>query len=381
MAKIETVATLKTGKFTQGTGKMSSNVDKFKAKFRDGMGKIPGILKTIGASALIAAAAIGKVVLSSLRYGSELSDMAFQAGVSVEKFQQLENAMVKAGGKAADMHKTLAKLAAAKAAAIAGDPMMIEGMKKFGLEVEDLAKLDPGEIFGKVALSGQSKGFTSEQKDALKDMLGIKTMLKAMEPLSTFGTKDFGKGAILSGADAAALDEGSDDYDLFMKKVKVGAAWRTTWWMNFFKSKKTLQEEEVQRQKTIDSQKKQREMAIAFDLETIAASRVAKEKKEAEKAKKEAEKKAKKEKKAKDDELKKQEKINKRIADIKKKTTGPGVTSDALLKVGGVIGGGITTKPEAVRIAAKQLLVQEKIATFLLSIDRKTTSKKQGLSA
>ena len=171
----------------KGLGQAQKSVDSFTSKVSSLKG------------ALAAAFTVGSVLRfgrSITQLGSEISDFAFQTGLSTDAFQAFEVAAIDAGAGAQAARNGLVRLRQSQSEAISGTGESVKAFERLGLTLEQVANMSMEEL-----ITAVGNGFRA--------------------------TQDFGALALLVGSrNAAKLEEAilrvSDGFDEFTLSVKEG---------------------------------------------------------------------------------------------------------------------------------------------------------------
>lgn len=123
------------------------------AKVVDG---VKGKLSTLGSSlgklaTLGGIGGSGMVLASSIKQIGELSDAAANVGMTVEEYQKLGFAFRDVGLSAQDMDKAVAAMNAKLGAAAQGEKSAVQNLAKLGLTYEGIKDLSPADQFEKIA--------------------------------------------------------------------------------------------------------------------------------------------------------------------------------------------------------------------------------------
>lgn len=142
----------------------------------DGAGELGGILKTLGAGGLAAAAGIGALLLG-LRALSNLSnqmvqdfadiaDASARVGASAENFQALRIAFETNAASAQDLERVLSKLRDSVGRALGGDVQFQADFARFGISLAELQNIgdDTAQVFSRLA---QGLGNFPDQAEAV----------------------------------------------------------------------------------------------------------------------------------------------------------------------------------------------------------------------
>lgn len=161
------------------------------SKARDQVRGLASDAFLLGTAATGAAAAIGGLVIKTLKTGDEVGDTADKLGIAAQALQELRYGARQSGGEVEDLDRAIAKMAVnigkhkiVKGKGGAGGPFAIPGLqslatgggeaapaaidpfKQIGLSAKELSKLKPDEQFKKVA-DGLSKLKTHAERAAI----------------------------------------------------------------------------------------------------------------------------------------------------------------------------------------------------------------------
>ena len=178
-AKVRAEIDLDGRKFSQGVTKAKTEVK--------GFGKQIGGLKTLVAGAF-SVGLVGRFARSVISLGSELSDLADQAGLTADEFQALEFAVLDAGGKSGLVTKTMVKLQQSIGAANSGLASYVDAFGRLGIEMDDLTGKSGPELLEMLA-----KADSVTRDYDLSLILGARNASRMTEVLRKLGTDGFGK--------------------------------------------------------------------------------------------------------------------------------------------------------------------------------------------
>lgn len=216
MAEVKAKASLDSTGFHAGLARMKGGVKRFGA----GLAKFKSV--TVAIIAALAGVAIG--LKKVIDFGSELTDMAFAAGLTVEAFQKLNAAVTAAGADSNKLRTTLARLTDAQGEVIKGDKLIIEAFEDLGIGIEEVVRATPDELFVRIGKAMKESGNSAERFSALVDLIGTRNapqMLEALHLLSD-GVDQFRDGTkIMSAETARRLDMMADTWKRWKNNVKV----------------------------------------------------------------------------------------------------------------------------------------------------------------
>jgi len=213
--------------------KMSLDAKGVKAgtdKATKSVGGFSSQLKKIGPQ-LVAAFSVGAIVgftKQVIQYGSQISDLAYQTGLSTGELQAFQVAVTNAGGTVENAGKALLSLRDAQDAALNGEAMYADAFERLGITMEDLAGKSMPQLLEAVA------GNYEELQDfgVLVDLFGKRNAGKLEEALISLAENGFDElkrsteaaGLALSDAQLWKLDAISDSWEKMLIRMKVGFA-------------------------------------------------------------------------------------------------------------------------------------------------------------
>ena len=213
--------------------KMSLDAKGVKAgtdKATKSVGGFSSQLKKIGPQ-LVAAFSVGAIVgftKQVIQYGSQISDLAYQTGLSTGELQAFQVAVTNAGGTVENAGKALLSLRDAQDAALNGEAMYADAFERLGITMEDLAGKSMPQLLEAVA------GNYEELQDfgVLVDLFGKRNAGKLEEALISLAENGFDElkrsteaaGLSLSDEQLWKLDAISDSWEKMLIRMKVGFA-------------------------------------------------------------------------------------------------------------------------------------------------------------
>lgn len=180
---------------------------------------------------LAAAFSVGAIVgftKKVIEYGSQISDLAYQTGLSTDELQAFQVAVTNAGGSVEQASKGLLGLRDAQLAALNGEAMYVKAFERLGIKVEDLAGKSMPEL-----LQAVSENYAELQDfGALVDLFGKRNAGKMEEALISLADNGFGAliektkeaGLLLSDEKLFQLDAMADRWERGLIRMKVGFA-------------------------------------------------------------------------------------------------------------------------------------------------------------
>jgi len=384
MAEIRATTKLDSRGFEVGAGKMKKSI-----------GGLSSSLKTLGGNlaAAFSIGAIARLTRSTIAFGSTLSDLANQSGLTTDQFQALELTALEAGVSQDKIRTAMSKLNVVMGQAKRGMKTYVDLFKEVGITQEELIQLDPAQVFERLGevMANAKRG--SSEFDAALEILGTRSgaqLIEVFQKLEKDGldgliNKFKATGEIIDSSLITKLDEAEDKIQRFQRGTKVAMANV----INFFDkagreagrvvsrafdkgSFKDLGIADVEKQVADQNRisveaekKKQRELKNLSDKqleEQVSASFDA--------AVKAAEREEKEQKKLAEKKMKQEETLAKKIADAKKRFEGlEGDATreevDRLARIGGTFGGAVSQEAQ---IARQQLDLDKKRNDFLSNL-------------
>ena len=209
--------------FNQGVDSMGRKVGKFKDQLKGLAGTI-GV--TFGIGAMVA---FGRKIT---KFGSDLSDLAIQSGMSIENFQVMELALLKAGVSTEKIRSVMSKLNMAMGQANRGIKTYTDLFDLVGISQEKLSRSSPEEVFEMIAKSMANAKRGSAEFGAAIEILGARSAPQLTEVMQEISEKGFAKmreealatGQILDKETIQKLDEAEDSFQEFGRTIMVVAA-------------------------------------------------------------------------------------------------------------------------------------------------------------
>ena len=159
--RLELILSATTDKFNSGMKKASGGVKDFAAKNKT-MGAALGNAKTalLGVNPVVAlvttaivgaTVAVSKLTIENAKMAEALQKDALRIGTTAEALSQLQFATEQSGGTAGGFTRALLRQSQAAGEALAGNTQLLDSFKAIGVEVEDLQRLSPEDLFKRVA--------------------------------------------------------------------------------------------------------------------------------------------------------------------------------------------------------------------------------------
>ena len=183
----------------------------FKAGMRDSEGQakklqtnLAGVGRAIGAA--FSVTAIASATRSIIRIGSEITDLAAQAGLTTDEFQALEHAAIKAGVAPDIFRTTMNKLSVVMGQAQAGMKTYIDLFARVGIEANELKNMSIQDVFTRIAKTMSESERGSVEFGAALELLGTRSGGKLVEVMERINQIGF-KGLIDDAKEAGTLIE------------------------------------------------------------------------------------------------------------------------------------------------------------------------------
>lgn len=368
MAEIRATTKLDSRGFEVGAGKMKKSI-----------GGLSSSLKMLGGN-IAAAFSVGAIVnlaRQTIAFGSTISDLANQAGLTTDQFQALELTALEAGVSQDKIRTAMSKLNVVMGQAKRGMKTYVDLFKEVGITQEELIQMDPAQVFERLASTMANAKRGSSEFGAALEILGTRSgaqLIEVFQKLDKEGldglvNKFKATGEIIDSSIIKNLDQAEDTLQRFQRSTKVVMANV----INFFdkagsqvgrffsilfdkggfekigiadvksqlKSKAESEiQTEKQKQREIDSlRQKQIEREVSDSFDAAVAKFEAEEKEQKKLAK---------------NKLKKEEELAKKVAAAKKRFEGleSGASreeADRLARIGGTFGGAVSQEAQLAR--------------------------------
>ena len=222
MATIRAKSELDSRGFKKGTDKMKGSVK----SFQGGLGK----LKVAMASAF---AVVG--IVRSLRaltmFGSTLSDLANQSGLTTDQFQALELASLKAGVSQEKIRTVTSKLAVTLGQAKTGMKTYVDLFDKAGISFKEVQNMDMAGAIQKLSEAFTEAEPGTVEYGAILELLGTRSGAQMKEVLASIAeetlpglTQKFREsGDVIDSNMIKQLDSAEDSIQLFSRRIKSSA--------------------------------------------------------------------------------------------------------------------------------------------------------------
>ena len=224
-AKIQITSTLNSTQYKRGIKEMQNSNKKF-AKQTKGIQSMMKKAFAIGAI-LAFVKATGRAITSLVNFGSNLTDLASQSDLSVEKLQEYDLAVREAGGNTDQLTNALIQLKAKQGDTLSGNKEYAQSFEILGITMQDLANMKTEQVFEKVARSLTESGNGVKEYNAALELLGKRGGGRLIEALNIIGSSagDAGRELnTLSTRDAQTLDLIADKWANLKNSMKVSLA-------------------------------------------------------------------------------------------------------------------------------------------------------------
>lgn len=219
----------------------------FKAGMRDSEGQakklqtnLAGVGRAIGAA--FSVTAIASATRSIIRIGSEITDLAIQAGLTTDEFQALEHAAIKAGVAPDIFRTTMNKLSVVMGQAQAGMKTYIDLFARVGIEANELKNMSIQDVFTRIAKTMSESERGSVEFGAALELLGTRSggkLIEVMERINQVGFKGLiddvrNAGTLMENELLKRLDDLEDRLQVAKKRAAatggaLAGAWMDVW--------------------------------------------------------------------------------------------------------------------------------------------------------
>jgi len=148
-------------------------------------------LATVGGS-IAAAFSVGAIINFGRRLtklGSDMSDLALQAGLTTDQYQALEFASLRAGVQTEQIRTIMSKLNVVMGQAKRGMKTYVDMFKAVGLSVEDLKRLSVPEVLEQIAVAMSKAERGTETFGAGLELIGTRSGAKFIQVLNEISEK------------------------------------------------------------------------------------------------------------------------------------------------------------------------------------------------
>jgi hypothetical protein len=241
MPELKVKSSLDSRNFNRNVDGMKGKVDKFSGGLMAARAKLKAFMLTPLGMVITAVIGLGaalvKVGKNAVNFGSKLSDMAAQTGVSVEMFQLLARAVRDAGGEEQHLVNALTRVKDAQGEVITGDKIMTEALDRLGISTEEFVGLNTEEAFMRIAKALTESGNAANEFSAVADIIGMRNVPKLLEAMNALaeGTDEMGEGLkIVTDEATQMLDLQADRWERWKHNIKSATAEATAAVLRFF---------------------------------------------------------------------------------------------------------------------------------------------------
>ena len=218
MATLKITSDMDSGPFNKGVDKMQTRTKRFATQLK-------GIRNSM-AGAFSAAVLIG-AAKRAIEFGSTLTDLSKQSGLTTDQFQALEIMAIRAGVPIEKLRAAMLKLNVVMGQAKAGMKTYVDLFQRAGVTTEELNTLDPAQIFERLAQTAATASAGSSELGAVLELLGTRSAgqlkevfeelnKKGLEP-SIANFKALGK--IIDENTLKSLDETADQIKIVERDI------------------------------------------------------------------------------------------------------------------------------------------------------------------
>jgi hypothetical protein len=385
VAQLKAMVGLDTRAYKAGSRDIARQNQQLRRSFAN-IGRAIGISFSVGA-----VVAAGR---SLMKYATEVSLAARSTGMLTSEVMALNQVAITAGMGVSEMQRLSARLSSTLFQAANGSDQAREKFERMGLEIADLAAMDPAQMLEHVAQAAFESGIPLQN---LTELFGERLGPAAMNALRDIADNGLPPVDKKLGEQADTLEMLGSQWAVYGDKVKqatLGAvAWLgrqhaeiTDFWGGFFArggeeqggggfgmAADSMFEGMKRREDELDRRRKKRDeeraetqsqmVEIALDTEEKRRMEIAE--KEAELRQREQDKLLRDLNREREREQRQSERIRERLARDLDAATGTGIDADALARVGGFLGG----ERAGLAVSDKQLRVQEIMRDYLQQIN------------
>jgi len=226
---------------TRGLDKIESRTKKFSRQLKSLGGVMAGAFS---------AAAVTGLIRKTIDYGSTLSDLAKQSGLSTDEFQALERMAIKAGVPVEKIRTAMMKLNVVMGQAKSGMKTYTDLFTKAGITTRELNTLNPAQMFERLAQNMASAERGSKEFGAGLELLGTRSAGQLIEVFERLNEKGLAAtiaefkrlNKILDTDTVKALDDAKDSIELFTQDVTVFTGKLLTDWRTLIDRAKTFRD-------------------------------------------------------------------------------------------------------------------------------------------
>ena len=222
MAEVKATTKLDSTGFKRGTTQMKGSIQKLSSS----LGSLKGVI-----AGAFSVGAIVNLTKQAIQFGSTISDLADQAGLSTDQFQALELAALDAGVSQDKIRTAMSKLSVVMGQAKSGMKTYVDLFEKVGISQEALVDMNPSQVFEKLAKTMSESERGTVEFGAALEILGTRSGAQLVEVMRKVneegldGMIERGKkaGQIMGKDLVNDLDEAADAMARFQRATKVAA--------------------------------------------------------------------------------------------------------------------------------------------------------------
>lgn len=196
---------------------------------RDGKTALGDFKKfALGAFSVGAAVSFGKEIM---RLGSEIYHTSQMLRMSADDYQAYRVLVEEAGGSTSDFERAINNLTQRQDEALDGNENMVATFAKLGVTLDDLAQMDPGELFQKIAGGVAGADDQTAAFSATAELFGRRAGPALFEALNNLASLDFSNfkaglresGEIMDAELTQRLAAAEDAIARFQRRLKIFA--------------------------------------------------------------------------------------------------------------------------------------------------------------
>ena len=176
----------------KGVKSAKASFKKFSTSVKTAAGKMKAAFRGInsmvgGLFAGVSIAALVSLTKETIAFGSAITDLAKQSGLSTDQFQALEIAALNAGVSQEKIRTAMAKLNVVMGQAKSGMKTYVDLFDKVGISQEQLNALEPAEVFELLAKTMSEAQRGSVEFGAALEILGTRSgaqLIEVMEEIN-----------------------------------------------------------------------------------------------------------------------------------------------------------------------------------------------------
>jgi hypothetical protein len=224
MSTLKFKTSLDSTQYDKGVENIKSRTGGLTSAFARAKGMIGGAL-AIGA-VIAFVQGMKKLTAMAFEYGSALYNISLQTGITVEGMQGFERAISKTGGSSEKLQSALRKLQDVQVQALSGDEKAIQSFKDLGISMDDVAKMNPEQMFKAMSNAMHQGGSSAQELNAAATILGRENLPFVKQAMLDIGKAggELEQGFFkVSDASAAALATMKSSWANFWTDMKQGA--------------------------------------------------------------------------------------------------------------------------------------------------------------